>query len=58
MLKNPVKGDEEARELADEFVNSAFLRRENLVSLIERIELTKDKNIIIKFRFAELEKTS
>ncbi len=57
-LKNSVKGDEEARELADEFVNSAFLRRENLVSLIERIELTKDKNIIIKFRFAELEKTS
>lgn len=57
-LKNPVKGDEEARELADEFVNSAFLRRENLVSLIERIELTKDKNIIIKFHFAELEKTS
>ena len=37
-----------------EFINSAYASREVLVSLIERVELTEDKNIIIKFRFKEL----
>ena len=32
--------------------------RELLVSLIERVELTEDKEIIIKFRFAQLDETA
>ena len=40
------------------FVDSAFTSRELLVSLIDRIELTEDKQIIIKFRFRELEAIS
>ena len=50
-LKN--RGDE-AKRLVREFINSAYASREVLVSLIERVELTEDKNIIIKFRFKEL----
>ena len=45
---------EEAKRLVREFINSAYASREVLVSLIERVELTEDKNIIIKFRFKEL----
>ena len=36
------------------FVDSAFTSRELLVSLIERVELTKDKQVLIKFRFQQL----
>ena len=35
-----------------------FLEEYVLVSLIERVELTEDKQIIIKFRFRELEAIS
>lgn len=45
---------ETAKKLVCEFINSEYASREILVSLIERIELTQDKNIIIKFRFKEL----
>lgn len=45
---------EEAKMLVREFIDSAYASREVLVSLIERVELTEDKNIIIKFRFKEL----
>ena len=33
-------------------------QKESLVSLVERVELTEDKQIIIKFRFRELEAIS
>ena len=46
---------EKARSLVRQFLNSAFTSRELLVSLIERVELTEEKEIIIKFRFRELE---
>ena len=36
-------------------MDSAFTNRELLVSLIDRIELTEEKQVIIKFRFAELD---
>ena len=36
-------------------MTTACASRELLVSLIERIELTEEKEIIIKFRFAELQ---
>jgi len=40
------------------FITSAYASRELLVSLIERVELTEDKQIIVKFRFRELEAIS
>ena len=50
--------EDRAKELVQRFVDSAFVSRELLVSLIERVELTEDKQIIIKFRFRELEAIS
>lgn len=52
---SPAKGVDEAKELVQRFMDNAFTSREMLVSLIERVELTEDKQIIIKFRFRELE---
>jgi len=56
--ENPVSTEERARELVQQFLDSAYTSRELLVSLIERVELTEDKQIIIKFRFRELEAIS
>ena len=53
--KSPVSQEDRAKELVQRFLNTACASRELLVSLIERIELTEDKEIIIKFRFAELQ---
>lgn len=53
--KSPVSHEDRAKELVQRFLNTACASRELLVSLIERIELTEDKEIIIKFRFAELQ---
>ena len=41
-----------------QFLESALTSRELLVSLIERVELTEEKEIIIKFRFREPEAVS
>ena len=54
--KSPVSQEDEAKELVQRFLETGGENRELLVSLIERIELTADKEIIIKFRFPELEK--
>jgi DNA invertase Pin-like site-specific DNA recombinase len=43
------------KKLTERFLETASANRELLVSLIERIELTADKQIIIKFRFKQLE---
>ena len=56
--KSPMKAEERAKEIVEKFIASAGTNRELLVSLIERIELREDKQIIIKFRFKELEKCS
>ncbi len=53
--KNPVPIEDRAWELVQQFLHRAFTSRELLVSLIERIELTESKEIIIRFRFRELE---
>ena len=50
--------EDRARELVQQFLHCAFTSRELLVSLIERIELTESKEIIIRFRFHELEAIS
>lgn len=57
-IKRPVDTNEKARTLVKQFLDSAFTSRELLVSLIERVELTEEKEIIIKFRFHELEELS
>ena len=44
--------------LVQQFLDSAYTSRELLVSLIERVELTENKQIIVKFRFRELEAIS
>lgn len=52
--KSPVRTEDRAKELVQRFVDSAFTSRDMLVSLIERVELTEDKQIIIRFRFQQL----
>lgn len=54
---SPVTVDGRARELVERFVQTAGESRELLVGLIERVELTEDKKIIIKFRFAQIDET-
>lgn len=44
-----------AKELVERFIESTSCNRELLVNLIERVELTEDKQIIICFRFPELD---
>ena len=54
----PVNTEEKARALVQHFLSSALTSRELLVSLIERVELSEEKEIIIKFRFREPEALS
>ncbi len=56
--KSPVRSEDRAKELVQRFIETAGESRELLVSLIERVELTEDKEIIIKFRFAQLDETA
>ena len=56
--KSPVRSEDRAKELVQRFIETAGESRELLVSLIERVELTADKEIIIKFRFAQLDETT
>ena len=56
--KSSVSPENRAKELTQRFMDSVFTSRELLVSLIERVELTEDKQIIIKFRFREPEASS
>ncbi len=51
---SPAKGVDEAKELVQRFIESSCVSRELLVSLIERIELSEDKQLYIKFRFKQL----
>ena len=56
--KSPVRSEDKARELVQRFIETAGESRELLVSLIERVELTEDKEVMIKFRFAQLDETA
>ena len=47
-----------AKKMVERFLETASTNRELLVSLIERVELTADKQIIIKLRFRQLEANS
>ena len=55
--ESPVSTADRAKELVQRFLDSADTNRELLLSLIDRVELTEDKQIIIKFRFRELNDT-
>ena len=50
-----IKTEDQARALVQRFLESPFTSRELLVSLIERVELSEDKHVYIKFRFKELD---
>ena len=54
---SPEQREEKAKALVRRFADSALTNKELLVSLVERVELTQDKQIIIKFRFRQLEKS-
>lgn len=53
---SPAKQADQAKELVEHFLNSSLASREVLMSLIERVELTENKQVIVRFRFRELEK--
>lgn len=55
--ESPAKAEDEAKALVQRFIDSACASRELLVSLIERIELSEDKQLYIKFRFKQLNLT-
>ena len=52
--ESPAKAEDEAKALVQRFIESSPASRELLVSLIERIELSEDKQLYIKFRFKQL----
>ena len=56
--QTPIKAEDKAKRLVQRFLDTADTNRELLVSLIERIELSEDKQIYIKFRFRDLEAVS
>ena len=56
--KSPVRSEDRARGLVQRFIETAGESRELLVSLIERVELTEDREVIVKFRFAHLDETA
>ena len=56
--EQPANAQEKAGMLTKQFLDTAFTSRELLVSLIQRVELTEEKEIIIKFRFHALEAIS
>ena len=51
---SPVETEDAAKALAQRFVDETVCSRELLVSLIERIELSKGRELFIKFRFKSL----
>lgn len=52
--ESPAKAEDEANALVQRFIDRSCTSRELLVSLIERIELSEDKQLYIKFRFKQL----
>lgn len=56
--EKPFSIEDRARELVQQYLHSACASRELLVSLLQRVELTADKQIILRFRFREPEALS
>ncbi|MEG0779376.1 MAG: recombinase family protein, partial [Oscillospiraceae bacterium] len=55
---SPITREERANDLVQRFLDGAPSNRELLVSLLERIELTEDKEVILKFRFSQLDESA
>ncbi len=55
---SPISTSIQTREFAQSLMDSAYSNRALLISLIERIELTENKQVIIKFRSSELDAIS
>ena len=55
-----LREDHPCRQLVVSEVDEAFLPVPStlLVNLVERVELTEDKEVMIKFRFSQLDKTA
>lgn len=51
----PARPEAQARQLVQRFLDSTCVSKELLVSLIERVELSEEKHVYIKFRFRELD---
>ena len=56
--ESPVCQAEQATKLVERFLDTACVHRELLVSLMERIEWTESREILIRFRFREPEAIS
>ena len=56
--ESSISTEDRAKGLVQRYLNTAYTSRELLVSLIERVELTEEKQIIIRFRYRELEAIS
>lgn len=54
--KSPARNADRAEDLVRNFMENIGENRELLVSLIERVELTRDKALLIKFRFRQPDK--
>ena len=54
-IEQPMKPEVKAKELVQRFLENACVSKELLFSLIERIELSEEKHVYIKFRFRELD---
>lgn len=54
---SPEEQNDLAKKLVERFLATAPASREVLISLIERVELTEEKEVILHFRFRELEQS-
>ena len=56
--QEPETTEDQAKRLTERFLENACVNRALLISLIERIELSEDKQMYIRFRFPEGEAIS
>ena len=57
-IKGTVFDEVKATELVQRFIKTAVGRRKILVSIIKRVESTKDKEVIIRFQFDRAEEAT
>ncbi len=51
--ESPISKENRAKELIQQFLDTMDTNRELLTSLLDRVELTEDKNLILRFRCSE-----
>lgn len=55
LIEKPINHQKLAETVVERFLSSAGCNRELLVSLVERIELSEEKELYIRFKFPQLE---